>query len=547
MPLSADIDYFIAAPDVVLRSTPGGGAARNHLILGDWLRFLDETDGDFVKIRCRNDEGWVRVADVTKSRALEINFVDIGQGDGCHIVTPDDEIILIDAGVGSNMDRFLSWRYNLRGRNVKRAPDFDPSKPEKDPWLVDYVIVTHPDNDHYLGFRQVFDNPKLTFDKVFHNGIVERPDEHQDPALSYPDDLGGYADGSPKMLWDVAHTSKRLKEILAAFPDTRKQLISTYRACLENNKTATFRATGKKKTQLEAGARIFFDKFDATSGTFSLEVLGPITEPVTHGDETRDGLRKLGAEGITKNGHSVVLRLTYEKLSVMLGGDLNTQAQDFLLNLYAGGPKKTSALEDKIAKFEAEGTTISPADQAKLDRAREKLAKIVQEGRKTFQVDIAKACHHGSSHTTDTFLAVLNPVVTVISSGDEESHSHPRPDALGTFGKHGRGRRPLIFSTELARSTREFTPVIKFLNMLRDFEVRIEAEGDPAKRKAIEQGMQEKKDRNVAVYGMITLRALGDTIVIAQKLEEPRNKGAKWDLYELHHNDKTGMYDYETH
>ena len=115
----------------------------------------------------------------------------------------------------------------------------------------------------------------------------------------------------------------------------------------------------------------------------------------------------------------------------------------------------------------------------------------------------------------------------------EESHSHPRPDALGAFGKHGRGRRPLIFSTELARSTREFTPVIKFLNMLRDYDARLEAEADPEKRKAIELEMQKRKDRNVAVYGMITLRALGDTIVIAQKLEEPRNEGAKWDLYEL--------------
>lgn len=547
MPLSTNTNYFIARPDVVLRATPGGKTARNHLILGDWLRYLNEAQGDFVKIRCRGAEGWVREDDVTTTRALEINFVDIGQGDGCHIVTPDDEIILIDAGVGANMERFLSWRYNLRSRNVKRAPDFDPAKPEKAPWSIDYVIVSHPDNDHYLGLRQVFDNPKLAFDKVFHNGIVERPDEPNDPALSYPDDLGGYVDGSPKMLWDVAHTSKRLKAIVAAFPQTRKQLISTYRACLKNTTSATFRSISKKKAQIEASERVFFDKFDGASSPVALEVLGPITEPVTHGGETRDGLRKLGSESVTKNGHSVVLRLTYERLSVMLGGDLNTQAQDFLMNLYAGGPKKTSSLENKIAKLEAEGAAISPANAAKLEAARERLAAIVAAGRNIFQVDIAKACHHGSSHVTDTFLSVLNPVATVISSGDQESHSHPRPDALGAFGKHGRGRRPLIFSTELARSTREFTPVIKFLNLLREFEARLENESDPKKRKAIEQEMQEKKDRNVAVYGMITLRALGDTIVIAQKLEEPRNPGAKWDLYELHHNENSGMYEYSPH
>ncbi|MXQ06592.1 MBL fold metallo-hydrolase [Alphaproteobacteria bacterium GH1-50] len=547
MPFSTDKSYFIARPDVVLKSAPGGGSARNHLILGDWLRYLGDTDGEFIRIRCRGDEGWVHEDDVTETRALEINFVDIGQGDGCHIVTPDDEIILIDAGVGTNMERFLSWRYNLRSRNVRRAPDFDPAKPEREPWKIDYVVVSHPDNDHYLGFRQVFDNPKLSFDKVFHNGIVERPDEPEDPALSYPDDLGGYVDGSPKMLWDVAHTNKRLKEIVNAFPDTRKQLISTYRACLANTKTATFRSLGRKRSQLENGTRVFFDKFDGTGSPLAFEVLGPIYEPVTHDGQTRDGLRKLGAEGVTKNGHSVILKLTYGKLAVMLGGDLNTQAQDFLLSLYAGGPKKTSSLEKKIAGFEAEGNQITAEDQAKLDRDRAKLDGIIQTARQTFQVDVAKACHHGSSHIMDAFLAALNPVVTVISSGDEESHSHPRPDALGTFGKHGRGRRPLIFSTELARSTREFTPVINYLNILRAFEARLEAEADPDKRREIEQDMQEKKDRNVAVYGMITLRALGDTILLAQKLEEPRSEGEKWDLYELHHNDKTGMYEYDPH
>lgn len=547
MPLSTTKNYYIARPDVVLRSQPGGGSARNHLILGDWLRFLGDTDCDFISIRCRGDEGWVREDDVTETRALEVNFVDIGQGDGCHIVTPDDEIILIDAGVGTNMERFLSWRYNLRGRNVRRAPDFDATEPERDPWLIDYVVISHPDNDHYLGFRQVFENPKLSFDKVFHNGIVERPEEPEDPSLLSPDDLGGYVDGRPKMLWDVVHTSKRLKEIVNAFPTTRKQLISTYRACLENTRSVTFRSVGKKRSQLEAGTRVFFDQFDGTTGPLAFEVLGPITEPVTHHAETRDGLRKLGSESVTKNGHSIVLKLTYEKLAVMLGGDLNTQAQNFLLNLYAGAPAKTSSVEDKIAKLEAEGDDISGDDKVKLHKARTKLAEIVGMARQTFQVDVAKACHHGSSHVIDTFLAALNPVVTVISSGDQESHAHPRPDALGTFGKHGRGRRPLIFSTELARSTREFTPVINYLNLLRAFEARLEAEADATKRREIERDMEERKDRNVAVYGMITLRALGDTIVLAQKLEVPRNEGAKWDLYELHHNDKTGMYEYHAH
>lgn len=57
---------------------------------------------------------------------------------------------------------------------------------------------------------------------------------------------------------------------------------------------------------------------------------------------------------------------------------------------------------------------------------------------------MAKACHHGSGDFRDDFLAGINALVTIISSGDNESYAHPRPDTLGAMGKAGRGTRPLI-------------------------------------------------------------------------------------------------------
>jgi hypothetical protein len=68
-------------------------------------------------------------------------------------------------------------------------------------------------------------------------------------------------------------------------------------------------------------------------------------------------------------------------------------------------------------------------------------------------VDIAKSCHHGSSDFTVEFMSLVSPWASVISSGDNESFSHPRADAIGCAGKYARGARPLVFSTELARST----------------------------------------------------------------------------------------------
>ena len=118
---------------------------------------------------------------------------------------------------------------------------------------------------------------------------------------------------------------------------------------------------------------------------------------------------------------------------------------------------------------------------------------------------------------------------------------------MGAFGKHGRGDRPLIFSTELARSTREFTPIIKHFDALRDFLRKIEEADDPKEKKRLKREMEEKQDRNVAVYGMITLRALGDQVVMAQKLEQVRKSGTKWDIHELVFNPNTGAFERASH
>ncbi len=546
MSLSKTKDYFVSKSDVYLRSTSSGGSKKNHLLLGDWLRVLKTPpENGSIKVRARGDEGWLKADEFSEKRALEVNFVDIGQGDGCHIVTPDDDIILIDAGVGSNMNRFLSWRYNLRSRNVKRAPDFEGNEPEQEPWLIDHVVISHPDNDHYYGFLDVFENLKLKFDNIYHNGIVERPNGDQDASLDYPDDLGGYAkvDGK-KYVWDIINTSKKMKDLIADHPTTRKQFLSTVRACQENSSGVTFKAVSLdiKKLQNES----YMGPYDENA-SISLRILGPLAEKITHQGETRKCLRRLGNEGVTKNGHSVILKLQYDKLSIMLGGDLNTQSQDFLLQQYASVTTKASSLEKKVRKLAAKGDSMTESEKNSMKAAQAKLDTIVSEARTVFECDVTKACHHGSSHFTDTFLRVINAAATVISSGDNESHSHPRPDALGAFGKHGRGDRPLIFSTELARSTREFTPIIKHFDALRDYIRRIEETDDADERKRLKREMEEKQDRNVAVYGMITLRVLGDHVVMAQKLERPRDSGTKWDIHELSYNSKRREFERVSH
>lgn len=568
--------YYVSDRNVVLRKKENGSGAVNHLLLGDWLKYLGNTHDHTYKkrnktytdtyafVRCRGDEGWLNISEFGSERALEVNFVDIGQGDGCHIVTPDDKILLIDAGKIGHMNRFLSWRYNLRGRNVKRAPDFDDSKPVDDPWPIDYVVMSHPDEDHYGGFQEVFENLKLSFSKIYHNGIIERPAPlpipttgipanarkslYRKDGIEYHTDVGGtFLVDDQRYLYDLVDSTTHLKDISETYPTTSKVLLTTIRALFKNSNGAKFKSLYKKMDALAESN--FLDDFKSDT-KFSLEILGPIREKISLDGKNIQTLRWFGAkskDGETKNGHSVIFKGKYGKLSLLLGGDLNDKSQNFLLQSYSAEEKDIKTLDSIIKKISKKPKPWKASDQKKFDDAINAFVRTEAIGKDIFGVDVAKACHHGSQHVLDSFVKSVNASATVISSGDDEGYSHPRADALGAYGKFGYGRRPLIFSTELARSTREFTPRYQQYLALRGITLQIEAETDSKKKKALEKDLQAKKDRNVAVYGMITLRALGDKVIIAQKLERATKPQKKWDIYDLYYDEIEECYTYKSH
>lgn len=484
--------YFISATDVVLRAEPyKNSKPKNHLLFGDWLKYLGEESGAWAKVQCRGDKGWLPKSHFSSDRVLEVNFVDIGQGDGCHIVTPDDEVILVDAGIGDNMFRFINWRYNLRSRKVIGVDGVDADEPGAlEPFDIDHVVISHPDKDHYYGFQNLFESRKVIVKNVYHNGIVERPirADEKDPNLRYfsKDDLGGYSKNQygDYFLWDMVTSDTNMQQLIKKHKTTRKQYLQTLRKAVENNKDVKF-------TTLSAD-REYIPGF-GDGGNVEIKVLGPLTEKVTRDNNCKRCLTKLGNEGVTKNGHSVLLQLRIGKLKVMLGGDLNTEAENYLLRHYAQTNFDTSELEKRLYQLKAKGNTASSEEKQDLAETEIELQAIITKARRHFQADITKACHHGSHHFSETFLQALNSLVTVISSGDEESYAHPRPDALGSFGKYGRGVRPLIFSTELARNTKEFSHIYDYFSKLKDYEKKIEAATSDKDKKKIEMEMQKKR------------------------------------------------------
>ncbi|HJX29434.1 MAG TPA: hypothetical protein VJ885_16115 [Thermoanaerobaculia bacterium] len=397
-------------------------------------------------------------------------------------MTPQDRFLVIDAGESDNMYRFLRWRFNLR-KHPEQVIDCDAA------------IITHPDSDHYQGFRQIFDSPSFRFDTVYHNGLVERVGNDPLGARDKHGDLS-YATG-------LVRDRSALEEIIGKPSLVGKKLYpSLLRAAATSGRAQDIRSLWQEDA--------FLPGYDGSDdGGLEIKVLAPIPEVVNGKPALRWFDSSRSDTGKTKNGHSVVLMLRYHGVKVLLGGDLNIPAENYLLSHYTGLDLENADPQDVIA-----------------------------EARKVFQADVAKACHHGSADFTSTFLKAVNPIVTVISSGDAESHCHPRPDALGAFGKCGRGDRPLLFSTELARSSRDS---IKEPNRLRD-EIRNlmekrDLEQDEEKRASLQEKIHQKLavlERSVAVYGMINLRTDGHKVIMAQKLEEPRGRtGEKWDVHRL--------------
>ncbi|MBR2211900.1 MAG: hypothetical protein IJ896_10690 [Fibrobacter sp.] len=450
---------------------------------GDYSRTIIEGE-EYIRVSCRRHSGYIKESDMQEQPVLEVNFIDVGQGDGCHIVTPDDKHFVVDAGGSNNMFRFLRWRFSLKDSN------YIPPKIT--------AVISHSDSDHYLGFQEVFTphpelKQQLSFEKVYHNGIVEAAGTEM-TSLGTKLSLKGEGYDYNTYITDLCDTPEDYEKRVDSLKGRRKGGIGDY--------ITTLNMTSAPKQSLRRGSDPIYDDCGV-----KMEIMGPIAETING----KAAFPSFGSVGETKNGHSVIIKLTMGHMRILLGGDLNTKSEYYLIKKYSGVDIKAKQAEMKLKRTS--------------ESRKQELEKEIKDAIKTTNdalgVDIAKSCHHGSSDFSTEFLDVLNPIVTVVSSGDDEPYAHPRPDTLGTIGKHSRGERSLIFCTELARSGKEFVKIADIKN----------------------KDDEEAQERVVTVYGMINVRTDGEKAIIAQKLE--RYDGKKnWDIHELKWNAKKGEFEY---
>jgi beta-lactamase superfamily II metal-dependent hydrolase len=150
-----------------------------------------------------------------------------------------------------------------------------------------------------------------------------------------------------------------------------------------------------------------YRRLDRSDGVLDIgdpEVTCEIVGPVLESDGT--SLKWMSSKSKTINGNSLVFRLTHGHVRAFFSGDLNEQGSEHLL--------------------EAPGASLM------------------------VNAHIFKSPHHGSHEFSTDLLAAVNPMITVVSSGESPDHGHPRANFLGVIGRFGRGAEPLLFSTELA-------------------------------------------------------------------------------------------------
>lgn len=489
--------------------------AVKQVLWGDWLRVTAADTGDgWTGVQFGKDSYFIKSGDLVESRVLEIIFLDVGQGDGAILTEPgshpDPRILVVDAGKGANMAKFLDWRFR----------DF----PETG--ALYGCIITHPDNDHYLGFGDIFTDAKFEIGTIWHNGIIERPgNDRLGPAA------GGY-------LTDIRQSDAALRNLIDDHATSGMAYLKLLRSAAQNPKVGRIEGLSSAKGERVAGRSYVPGFAPGNPGHMTIEVLGPVEEPDTGGSAR---LRQFGPsdsprsfdEGITKNGHSVILKVEFNGFRVLMGGDLNRPAETFLTLHYGGAevpPPLVAGSDPRLAERN---------NPAVIAAAAERLA-----------TDVMKSCHHGSADVTQAFLRAAQAAAYVISSGDEESHVHPRPDLLGLLGKNGRGSRPLLLSTELLRST-----VHRFdrrpFDQLQELEGKIEAElakgaaGDSQKIKAWREERAETRKRiryrTVGVYGAINLRTDGETAVVAFR-KEAGAATSRWFYYVMKRDPATNAF-----
>jgi hypothetical protein len=400
------IDSDLAAVFEMVPDTKSGKLKKKRLATlfwGDSVRIIGKRDGfhrlDFTTRQFDDKKKryfWRKHEALMSSKVklrdtsvLKVRFVDVGQGDGAIIESPDGQIVVLDGGEVDNFYNYFTaaWAHRLRTGPVELAA----------------IVVTHGDADHYSGLTRLVlgwgpkDGPPVKTKRVYHNGLAKRPS------------------GAKKMLGKTVKVDGTtyivgLEEDLLSVPD--KELNGPFVKWKEALQILKKGSRGFAMRRLEYGDDKAFDFLKRED--IRVDVLGPSTDEVK-GKPALPMLHEPGGSSLsvshTINGHSVVLRLTYGNVRMLFGADLNEESEQRML-----------------ARTRADGISLTS-----------EVLKVPHHGSADF-----------SPAVLDAIRPVVSVVSSGDESGAKE-YIHPRAGLVGALGKYSRGtvERPLVYVTEM--------------------------------------------------------------------------------------------------
>lgn len=411
---------FVAVDFLRIRTQPDAGAkVKTQLAFGDPVEVLD-AQGAWVKLRLLawgngRAVGWAKIDENEHLRdtgVLKFSMVDVQQGDGMVLETPNGKTVLIDGGDNKLFARHLAWRFHHKQSSADN------------PYAVDAIIITHGDADHFDGLNDIVRSETergiagrkrlfLAPQRIYHNGLAKLPSKL--PSGKSRPDKSMF--GQHTQVNGVTYATQ-LHDDPSALPDAKLN--------------APFQRWKKTLQHWSARApiairRIAFGDDEAQIFDFleeediRVKLQGPFPETIEgkpafrffrRPDKSAE-LHLQSDEGAisashTINGHSIALHITYGNVRFNLTGDVNRPAMKLALE------------------------RIDPAE---------------------LEAEIVKAPHHGSADFDFQALKAMSPVVGIISSGDESAnkeHIHPRATLMAALGKVMRLDTGILLCTELA-------------------------------------------------------------------------------------------------
>jgi len=387
---------------------------KRDVIWGDLVQ-ITKRGASKSEVRVRGIAGTMNTDDLGPEALLETYFIDVGQGDGVLVTTPDFKHILIDGGLqrkdqqtGKNAADFIDWKFFMDYGDFRIR--------------LDSLMASHSDMDHFGGLHDLVRTDEWSMReldclgtdiKTFHHPGLSRWTTITNAIPKHRDGLGPRLNGGfIRLLDDRADAEKSLST--SGSPEKLSRPWSTFITdVLANSSKTTVKRVCASKEDIQSGKPL--PKLWPSAAGLDIKILAP----VTYQESGHTALKDLGDKGKNTNGHSICLRLDYGDARFLLTGDLNQKSMNWLEECYGD-------------------------DSANVWRS-----------------DVAKACHHGSHDISYRFLEYINAAATVISSGDAEGHAHPRPEIVAASALSGRKtidekkdrlKTPLIYMTEIERS-----------------------------------------------------------------------------------------------